>query len=133
MYKIERNKKYVVQLALDDEVLNIKLDGLKQLRKYIEAQGRLVDIQKKLDNMKTEETTEEKANELIQFLGNTVIYLFEVLFGESNTQKILDFFEGNYDEMMTAIMPFINKEIVPTLRKMADEESKAVVEKIKKG
>lgn len=131
MYKIERNKKYTLQLALNDEVLNIKLDGLKQFKKYLEAQERLLDIQHKMEIMSKNAPEDKNLDEMITLLGDTIIYMFTVLFGEENTQKIVDFFEGNYDEMMTAVMPFITKEVIPTLKAVAKEQSKAVVERIK--
>lgn len=131
MYKIERNKKYTVQLALNEEVLNIKLDGLKQYKKYLEAQERLLDIQHKMEIMSKGTPEDKTLDEMITLLGETIIYMFTVLFGEDNTQKIVDFFEGNYDEMMTAIMPFIIKEVIPTLKAVAKEQGKAVVERIK--
>lgn len=131
MYKIERNKKYTVQLALNDEVLNIKLDGLKQYKKYLEAQERLLDIQHKMEIMSKRTPEDKTLEEMITLLGETIIYMFTVLFGEDNTQKIVDFFEGNYDEMMTAVMPFITKEVIPTLKAVAKEQGKAVVERIK--
>lgn len=131
MYKIERIKKYTLQLALNDEVLNIKLDGLKQFKKYLEAQERLLDIQHKMEIMSKNTPEDKNLDEMITLLGDTIIYMFTVLFGEENTQKIVDFFEGNYDEMMTAVMPFITKEVIPTLKVVAKEQSKAVVERIK--
>lgn len=131
MYKIERIKKYTVQLALNDEVLNIKLDGLKQFKKYLEAQERLLDIQHKMEIMSKRTPEDKTLDEMITLLGETIIYMFTVLFGEENTQKIVDFFEGNYDEMMTAVMPFITKEVIPTLKAVAKEQGKAVVERIK--
>ena len=97
MYKIERIKKYTLQLALNDEVLNIKLDGLKQFKKYLEAQERLLDIQHKMEIMSKNAPEDKNLDEMITLLGDTIIYMFTVLFGEENTQKIVDFFEGNYD------------------------------------
>ena len=114
MYKIERIKKYSVQLALNDDVLNIKLDGLKQFKKYLEAQERLLDIQHKMEIMSKNAPEDKNLDEMITLLGDTIIYMFTVLFGEENTQKIVDFFEGNKDEMKTAVKPFITKEVIPT-------------------
>ena len=102
MYKIERNKSDVIQLGLGNDVLDIRLGGLKQLKRYIEAQTRLLDIQKKIDNM-SKAGIETPPADLVDFLGQTILYLFEVLFGEENTQKMADFFEGNYDEMLESL------------------------------
>lgn len=129
MYKIERNKSDVIQLGLGNDVLDIRLGGLKQLKRYIEAQTRLLDIQKKLDNM-SKAGVETPPADLVDFLGQTILYLFEVLFGEENTQKMADFFEGNYDEMLEAVLPFINSEVVPALKKMAKRDSSQLVKEV---
>lgn len=128
MYQIQRKETDCIKLGLGDEVLTIKLGGLKQLKKYIEAQERLLEIQKKLDNMN--KAGAETTGELVEFLGQTILYTFEVLFGEENTQKMADFFEGNYDEMLEAVLPFINSEVVPALKKMAKRDSSQLVKEV---
>lgn len=126
MYRVERSRKNIVQLGLGDEILDIKVGGLVQLRKYIEGQQRLVDIQKKLEAMKDREVPLE----IVSLLGETIVYLFTILFGEENTKKIVAFFEDEYDEMFSAILPFINKEIIPKMREIAQAESEKVANEI---
>jgi hypothetical protein len=48
--------------------------------------------------------------------GDAVIAVFNVIFGEEDTQNILLFYEGNYSEMLLDIFPFINDEIMPKIR-----------------
>ena len=90
-------------------------------RKVLDAQGKLRDIQTKIENMAKNNV--EVNDELVEFLGQTVIYLFNVAFGEANTQKILDFYEGNYDEMLMKVYPFFLNVYLPALKAGAKKES----------
>lgn len=127
MYRVER-KKSIVQLGLGDEVLNISVGGMGTFKKYIEAQGRLVDIQKKLEAYEREK--KDAPLELMTLLGETIVYIFEILFGEENTAKIVAFFEEEYDEMLTALLPFITKEVLPKIKENASAESAKLAQRI---
>lgn len=129
MYKIERKKANTVQLLLGDEVLTIKLGGIDQYKKYIEAQGRLLEIQKKIEHMEKSGKT-AMPSDLLSYLGDTVTYTLEVVLGKENTQKIIDFFEGEFEEMLVAIMPFLNKEVLPKLKSVVQTESAELARQI---
>lgn len=130
MWKLERENGRVLQLDCNGEVLNITIGGLKMYRKVIEAQGRFVDIQQKIENM--QKAGNGYSDELLEFIGNTIIYLFNVSFGEANTKKICEFYEDNYDEMMKQVMPFFNQEFLPALREVAKIDSKRQADKLVK-
>ena len=51
MFKLERDKAKYVQLEMNGEILNISVGGVKQLQDFIHAQERLVEVQKKVDNL----------------------------------------------------------------------------------
>ena len=128
MFKLERDKAKYVQLEMNGEILHISVGGVKQLQDFIHAQERLVEVQKKVDNLQVSDN--HIPTELLELLGNTIIYVFEVAFGKANTKKICEFFEDNYDEMLMQIMPFIQNEYVPKLRESARVESRQRARKL---
>ena len=128
MYRVERAQRNIVQLGLGDEVISIRIGGLAVWKKYIQAQERLLDIQKKLEAYGKEE--KEAPVELMTLLGDTIVYIFQLLFGEDNTKKIVEFFEGEYDEMFSALLPFITKELIPKIRETAKNDSEQMAKRI---
>lgn len=42
-----------------------------------------------------------------------VIKLFNVLFGEKNTKLLVNYFNGEFIEMLAAVYPFITERIIP--------------------
>lgn len=128
MYRVERAQRNIVQLGLGDEVISIRVGGLAIWKKYIQAQERLLDIQKKLEAYEREQ--KETPVELMTLLGDTIVYIFQLLFGEDNTKKIVEFFEGEYDEMFSALLPFITKELIPKIKETAKFDSEQMAKRI---
>ena len=121
-YKLEREKPNYLELDVNGDILRVNVGGMALYKKVLDAQSKVSDIQKKIDAFT--ENGKEITSELVEFLGDSVIYLFSVAFGETNTQKILDFYEGNYDEMLAKVYPFFINEFVPALKQSAREDSK---------
>jgi hypothetical protein len=48
--------------------------------------------------------------------GTALVALFNVLFGEEGTAKLLSFYENNYLEMLIDVYPFIQSEIIPKVQ-----------------
>ena len=127
-YKLEREQSSIIELEVNGEILNIAVGGMTLYRKVLSAQSKLRDIQTKIDNMS--KVNKPVTEELVQFLGDTVIYLFNLSFGEANTKKILDFYEGNYDEMLLKVYPFFINEYLPALKENAKKESKEYTKRL---
>lgn len=127
-YKLEREKPNYLELDVNGDILRIDIGGMALYKKVLDAQSRLRDIQQKIDLFTTK--GKEITPDLVQFLGESVIYMFSVAFGEQNTQKILDFYEGNYDEMLAKVYPFFVSEFIPALKQSAREDSKEYARKL---
>lgn len=127
-YRLEREKANIIEVEVGEETLKIPVKGMGAYRKVLEAQGRLKDIQTKIELMSRENT--EVTKELVEFLGESVIYLFSVAFGEENAKKILDFYEGNYDEMLLKVYPFFKDVYLPALKNSAKEDSKEYTKRL---
>ena len=127
-YKLEREKTNFIEVEIGDSKLSIPVKGMAVYRKVLDAQGKLRDIQTKIENIAKNNV--EVTDELVEFLGQTIIYLFNVAFGEKNTQRILDFYEGNYDEMLMKVYPFFLNVYLPALKAGAKRESQEYAKRL---
>lgn len=127
-YKLERDMSNSIELDIGGEIIPVYVGGMAVYRKVLDAQGKLKDIQTKIETLTRNNTN--ITQELVEFLGDTIIYFFNVVFGEKNTQKILDFYEGNYDEMLLKVYPFIINTYLPTLKENARQESRNYAKRI---
>ena len=59
---------------------------------------------------------------MYEAFGKAVIGLFNVVFSKEDTEKILEFYEGNYTEMMGDVMPFITEVVAPAIEKIVTEK-----------
>lgn len=127
-YKLERENSTKIELEVGGEILSIPVGGMSLYRRVLDAQGRLKDIQTKIDNMT--KANNPVTQELVEYLGETVLYLFNTAFGKENTAKIVDFYEGNYDEMLLKVYPFFIKHFLPALKNSAKSESQEYAKRI---
>ena len=127
-YKLERAQSHVIELDVGGEIITVTVGGMNLYKKVLEAQGKLKDVQTKIDTLSRNKI--EITQELVEFLGQTILYFFGVVFGEKNTERILEFYDGNYDEMLMKVYPFIIREFIPALKANAETESKAYAKRL---
>lgn len=132
-YQIQRHEHFTESLELVDEAGNVahslKVDlnpgtVVESLsRKYLE----LFKIKQEIDSI--DMSNLETAAEAYDKLGNAVTSLMGAVFGEEQTNVILQFFGENYSDMIQAVIPFINNVVVPEVRRLAKENKKGIMEK----
>lgn len=127
-YKLERASTSTLEVEIGNETLSIGVGGMSTYKRVLDAQSKLKDIQVKIKNLTANKV--EITKELIDFLGETVIFLFQTAFGEENTDKILKYYEGNYDEMLLKVYPFLIKVYLPALKENAQLESRAYAKRL---
>ena len=71
---------------------------------------------------------EQDSEALAEAYGNAVIMLFDIIFTPEGTQQIVEFYEGNYTEMLLDVFPFINNEIMPKIREASEDRSAKLLE-----
>lgn len=74
---------------------------------YRKAEIELLTLQKKL--------SKGEQGEVLEQYGRAVINLFSLIFGEENTAKMIEYFDGKYSEMLMKTIPFINDVIKPAV------------------
>lgn len=118
MYQINRKAHVVDEIQLEDngKTLTVKVDLQVEriLRDYNAAWTAIGRAQQKIQDMKTVNGGEEEA---VVALGESIMALFSLLFGESQTKAIMDFYDGAYLEMLADFVPYISEKIVPAIQK----------------
>ena len=61
-------------------------------------------------------------------LGRAILDVFAVFFGEEGAMKILDFYGGNYTDMMEDVFPYINTILLPKLEAESAKRREAMIE-----
>lgn len=116
-YQINRKAHVVDEIHLEDngKELTVKVDLQVEriLREYNAAWAAIGKAQQKIQDMKTVEGGEEEA---LVALGESIMALFGLLFGEAQTKTILDFYGGAYLEMLADFVPYISETIVPKVQ-----------------
>ena len=127
-FQVKRKQQVEEELELLDEkgnvihVIHVSLHADDVAGALSEKYVGLVSEQARISQAVLKGTTEEKM-ESYERLGNMIISLFQVVFGEENTQTIVEFYKGRYTEMLQELNPFI-LNIVEQVRKIAQDNRK---------
>lgn len=111
MYQIQRTKPFedTIELCDGGEALQIKYQVTitpEFARNARALQVKIIDLQRKA---KTEQEFES--------LGRAIVDLFELIFGVENTQKIIDFYEGDYANMLMDLFPYLRNTVFEELNR----------------
>lgn len=108
MYQIKRNH-IVEDLQIEDNGktldLHVDLSVDQILRRYLQAAEAITKARNNAGKGLTEERVEK--------LGEAILGLFGVIFGEAQTKQIVEFYGEAYTEMLADIVPFINDVVAP--------------------
>lgn len=114
--KARRNQYKIEPLMLCDENDNV-IETINVRSDYIAMRNRLLaslgDIQKLSEDHATDEA-----------IGGTVLELMKGIYGEDGAVKVVEFFEGNYTEMITIVTQHIYEDILPAVNRLLDERRK---------
>ena len=119
-YKIQRKNRIKEDLELSNA------DGKTALVIHVdvnvdEIQGRAIKAYERLgmaQNSLQDAPTSEKA---MEDYGKAVGDLFAVIFGENDATKIVEFYEGEYTEMLVDLLPFFSDVIMPAIREASED------------
>ena len=114
--KAKRNQYKIEPLMLCDENDNV-VETINVRSDYIAMRNRLLaslgDIQKLSEDHATDE-----------MIGGAVLELMKGLYSEDGAVKVVEFFEGNYTEMITTVTQHIYEDILPAVNRLLDERRK---------
>ena len=112
MYQITRNH-VVEDLKVTDAgtgeelVLHVDLSVDQVLQRYLQAAEAFAKARNNANKGLTEERVEK--------LGEAILNLFVVIFGQEQAQKLVDFYGESYTEMLADVVPFINEVVAPKI------------------
>ena len=113
-YQIKKSDRITENLELLDKnndvalTIHIDIEIGRIAKEYRQLQIELAEAQNMIS---------QGSETAFEVFGNAVIKLFRCLFGDENTQKILEYFENDYMEMAVQCMPFISDVVQPAIEK----------------
>ena len=135
MYIVKKQRKIEEELCIqsadgkDELKITVSLDVDDILANYNKARRELGKNQRAMEE-------NPKSEEAMIALGASIVHLFEIIFGEEDTKKILDCYENRYIEMLGDIAPFIAEVIQPQIEaavRSREDKYRAIVDKRRKG
>lgn len=126
MFVIKRKENLIETVKFENNgkelIIDVKVNLLNTLNKYEKAsraiQLAIIDIQKgKLTDAKK--------------IGDVIIEMLTIVFG-NDTQKIIDFYDGDYTELLLDVWPFIISVVTPAYQKVKKQRQKEITQRIKK-
>lgn len=121
MYVVKQKKHIVEELRLQNEreTLDLKVDLWIDdvFHKYNKIRLMLGEAQHDLQ----ENPTSEKAQ---ASYGSVLVAFFSLIFGAENTEKMLQFYDGRYSDLLEDVAPFIVDVIQPQVQAAAQEKVK---------
>lgn len=61
-------------------------------------------------------------------LGDAILGLFRLVFGEDGLHQILDFYDGCYIEMLENVLPFLTQVVVPAVQADAAQRKQRIAQ-----
>ena len=113
MYKIERRKEIVEPFELGDKSLRVKIIPMELYQRFTKAQTVLILEHKRNQQRKAENRLPSEDEQTS--LGLAVIEFVAATMGDDNAKQIIEYFEGDYEEMINQVFPFINDILVPRI------------------
>ena len=131
IYKTGRTKKITDTIELCDEsgnvekalVISLDIDTIalqlsSKYSDYVASSRRLKEAQNSGDKT--------KFISIAAVYYQTLIDLFEMVFGRENTEAILEFYEHRYLEMAQQLLPYVYMEVLPKIRKSVKQQKNSI-------
>jgi len=121
--QIKRKQKVTDRLELQDEngeikvIIDVDIDVDRMMNDINKSQNQIIRAQMDLSKVKNEIT--------VQNYGTAILEMINVIFG---SEKILNHYDNRYTEMLEDIMPYITEDIMPKIRRVADDRMKRMKE-----
>lgn len=130
-YQVKRRGIYTSELELTEEdgtvvhTLHVEIDPDSMVKKLSEKHVALI---RAMQDLETASGSGATVDEKLAVIGQSVKDLFEAVFGNDGAQTIIAFYNARYIEMCQEVLPFITQEVIPQVRKLAQESKKQVMQ-----
>jgi hypothetical protein len=113
MYTIKKAAHIVDELKIEDgdRVLNVNISIYVDdiLADYVRCQKKISEVQKKIKESPNDETA-------VAALGEAIVALFCLIFGEKQTEQIVAFYENRTASMLADFLPYLVQKILPEIQ-----------------
>lgn len=119
MYKVKRKQKFTETFQVENpngETLTLDVE--------IALDKQFNDFFKNFRSMEVANIEIEKGSFDYKKLGHAVMGVMNVVFGESNAEKLINFYGANYIELIEDVMPFITEVVKPQFEKEVKQRKK---------
>ena len=114
MYTIKKAAHIVDELKIEDGDKTMTVD----VNIYVDdVMADVVKCQKKIALAQAKIRENKNDADALAGLGEAVIALFGLLFGEEQTKAIVDFYENRTASMLADFLPYIAQVIIPEIQK----------------
>lgn len=119
-YQVTRSKRITETLELTDangivvNSINVNLDADAVCTAFRKKQIAIIDAERRLKDVQRK-GSQADLDAAYEAYGDAMLNIFELIFGDEGTKKILKFYENNYVEMGLQIVPFIREVVIPKL------------------
>lgn len=129
-YQIQRKNRIKETLELLDETGAVA-ESLTVDLNVDQIAGRVNKAYETLGAAQTALQKNARSDEALEAYGKAVIAVFDVIFGEDGTKKLVAFYEGNFNEMLLDVFPFINDEIMPKIKAASADRREQMLAAVK--
>lgn len=132
-YQAKREKKCIEDLELVNEngeverTIHVELDAGAVVQKLSSKYIALLRAQQEAAGISEGIDTAEDVQGAYMKLGQAVTDIMAAMFGEEDAGYIVDFYSGNYVEMVKQVVPFISDVVIPKVRKIAQENKQDIL------
>lgn len=106
-----------------EKVIHVEFNADAMAREFNTARNGIIRAQR--------EVSKGEVSDKYTSFGEAVIEIFRVVFGEENTREIIEFYENNYLEMVSELMPFITDVAAPAVQQAVDAKKQQLANNYK--
>jgi len=115
-FKAKRNKTLKSKIKVNGEVLEHYMDLEDIMSKYSQYNAEFVKADTRLNELKGKDPSSVKdyykrLDEAQKEYGRSILYLYHIVFGEDNTDKLLTFYKNSAKEMLLMTVPYLTGTI----------------------
>lgn len=129
-YQVQRKSRIKERLELLDETGAV-VESLDVDLNVDQIAGRVNKAYEVLGAAQTALQKNARSDEALEAYGKAVLAVFDVIFGEDGTKKLISFYDGNFNEMLLDVFPFINDEIMPKIRAASADRREQMLAAVK--
>ena len=129
-YQVQRKSRIKETLELLDETGAV-VESLDVDLNVDQLAGRVNKAYEVLGAAQTALQKNARSDEALEAYGKAVLAVFDVIFGEDGTKKLISFYDGNFNEMLLDVFPFINDEIMPKIRAASADRREQMLAAVK--